>query len=89
MDEDDYEIIIAESGEEGLEPLEEEGISLVISDYRMPGMNGVDFLSKVCEGWPETVRILLSGCAYTAEVVEAIKLGRIYKFIPSPGTMKI
>lgn len=85
MDEDDYEIIIAESGEEGLETLEEEdGINLVISDYRMPGMNGVDFLSQVYERWPETVRIVLSGYADTAAVVEAINLGRIYKFIPKP-----
>ncbi len=85
MDEEDYEIIIAESGEEGLEILRnDDEISLVISDYRMPGMNGVDFLSKVYEGWPDTVRIVLSGYADTAAVVEAINLGRIYKFIPKP-----
>jgi len=85
MDEDDYEILIAESGEEGLEILAEESdISLVISDYRMPGMNGVDFLSKVYESWPDTIRIVLSGYADTAAVVEAINLGRIYKFIPKP-----
>ncbi len=85
MDEDDYEILIAESGEEGLEVLNEESdISLVISDYRMPGMNGVDFLSQVYEHWPDTIRIVLSGYADTAAVVEAINLGRIYKFIPKP-----
>ncbi len=85
MDEDDYEILLAESGEEALEILaEEEGIRLVISDYRMPGMNGVDFLSKVYEGWPDTIRMVLSGYADTAAVVEAINLGRIYKFIPKP-----
>ncbi len=85
MDEDDYEIMVAESGEEGLEILSSEpGIRLVVSDYRMPGMNGVDFLSKVYEGWPETIRIVLSGYADTAAVVEAINLGHIYKFIPKP-----
>jgi two-component system NtrC family sensor kinase len=85
MDQDDYEIFLAESGEEGLEILKNEaGVSLVISDYRMPGMNGVDFLSKVYEGWPDTIRIVLSGYADTASVVEAINLGRIYKFIPKP-----
>jgi len=85
MDHDDYEILIAESGEEGLEAMaENDDISLVISDYRMPGMNGVDFLSQVYEGWPDTIRIVLSGYADTAAVVEAINLGRIYKFIPKP-----
>jgi two-component system NtrC family sensor kinase len=85
MDEDNYDIMIAESGEEGLKKLEEEGdIRLVVSDYRMPGMNGVDFLAKVYEKWPETIRIVLSGYADTAAVVEAINLGKIYKFIPKP-----
>ena len=85
MDEDNYEIPIAESGEEGLEVLEEEeGIRMVVSDYRMPGMNGVEFLHQVNEKWPETMRIVLSGYADTAAVVEAINQGRIYKFIPKP-----
>lgn len=85
IDEDHYEILLAESGAEGLESLEEEGdVRLVISDYRMPEMNGVEFLSKVYENWPETIRIVLSGYADTASVVEAINLGQIYKFIPKP-----
>lgn len=85
MDEDDYDIMLAESGEEGLEILAEENdIRLVVSDYRMPGMNGVEFLSQVFEKWPDTIRIVLSGYADTAAVVEAINLGQIYKFIPKP-----
>jgi two-component system NtrC family sensor kinase len=81
----DYEIITASSGNEGLEILrEDESIPLVISDYRMPGMNGVDFLKKVCELRPDTVRIVLSGYADTASIVEAINEGQIYKFIPKP-----
>jgi len=85
MDEDDYDIMVAESGEEGLEVLaEEKDVRLVISDYRMPGMTGVEFLEKVYEAWPSTIRIVLSGYADTAAVVEAINLGQIYKFIPKP-----
>jgi len=85
MDEDHYDIMVAESGEEGLEILaEEDDIRLVVSDYRMPGMNGVEFLAKVCESWPGTIRIVLSGYADTAAVVEAINQGQIYKFIPKP-----
>lgn len=85
MDEDNYDIMIAESGEEGLAILADEpDIRLVVSDYRMPGMNGVEFLSQVFEKWPDTIRIVLSGYADTAAVVEAINLGQIYKFIPKP-----
>ena len=85
MDEDNYEIFVAESGMEGLEILKEEGdIRMVISDYRMPEMTGVEFLRQVYETWPETMRIVLSGYADTAAVVEAINEGQIYKFIPKP-----
>ena len=85
MDEDDYEILVAESGEEGLEVLKEvSDIAVIISDYRMPGMDGVDFLSQVYEHWPDTIRIVLSGFADTAMVVEAINLSHIFKFVPKP-----
>lgn len=85
LDEDDYDILVAESAEEGLEILKAEAdVRLVVSDYRMPEMNGVEFLSQVCEKWPNTIRIVLSGYADTASVVEAINLGQIYKFIPKP-----
>ena len=85
MDEDNYELFIAESGAEGLEILEQEqGVCVVVSDYRMPGINGVEFLRQVHERWPKTIRIVLSGYADTASVVEAINIGHIYKFIPKP-----
>lgn len=86
MDEDRYELLIAESGAAGLEIMEQEAgaVCVVVSDYRMPGMNGVEFLSQVNERWPKTIRIVLSGYADTASVVEAINIGHIYKFIPKP-----
>ncbi|MBZ0157354.1 MAG: response regulator [Alphaproteobacteria bacterium] len=81
---DDYTILTAASGQEGLGLLEREPVHLVISDYRMPGMNGVEFLKEVCREWPDTVRIVLSGYADTASIVSAINEGQIYKFIPKP-----
>jgi len=82
---DDYDIITAASGDEGLNILRSvTPIQIVISDYRMPGMNGVDFFREVCEHWPDTVRIVLSGYADTAAIVSAINEGRIYRFIPKP-----
>ena len=85
MEEENYDIYLAESGAEGLAVLDGvEDIRLVISDYRMPGMTGVEFLRQVNEHRPDTVRIVLSGYADTAVVVEAVNLGHIYKFIPKP-----
>ena len=83
--EENYDIFLAESGKEGLAILEEHGnVDLIISDYRMPEMNGVDFLREVYKRCPDTIRIVLSGYADTAAVVEAVNLGHIYKFIPKP-----
>ena len=82
---DNYEIFLADSVEEGLKLLESEGpFHVVISDYRMPVMNGVDFLKAVYEKQPETVRIVLSGYADAGAIVAAINDGHIYKFIPKP-----
>ena len=82
---DDYEVLTAGSGKEGLKILEEhQNIQLIISDYRMPEMDGVEFLKHACERSPETIRIVLSGYADTAAVVAAINEGQIYKFIPKP-----
>ena len=82
---EDYEILTAESGKGGLALLEQhQPIQVVISDYRMPEMDGVAFLKQVHERWPDTVRIVLSGYADTASVVAAINEGQVYKFIPKP-----
>jgi two-component system NtrC family sensor kinase len=82
---DDYDLLTASSGDEGLSILENEyPVQLVISDYKMPGMNGVDFLRQVCQRWPDTIRIVFSGHADTTAVIEAINEGQIYKFIQKP-----
>lgn len=82
---DDYEIVSASSGAEGLQALEGSGpFQVVISDYRMPVMNGVEFLRNVFGRWPDTVRLVLSGYADVGAIVAAINEGHIYKFIPKP-----
>ncbi|MCX6826231.1 MAG: response regulator [candidate division Zixibacteria bacterium] len=80
----DYKILTAESGEAGLDVLAQNEVHLVVSDYRMPGMHGVDFLAKVKEKYPDTMRLILSGFADAGAVVEAINEGQVYKFIPKP-----
>jgi len=83
---DDYEVVTAASGEEGLQIMAESGdtFQVVVSDYRMPVMNGVEFLKQVYAQWPDTVRIVLSGYADAGAIVAAINEGHIYKFIPKP-----
>ena len=82
--EEEYELVTASSGDEGLGILEERPVKVVVSDYRMPGMNGVDFLKRVKEKWPFTIRIILSGFADVDTAMRAINEGEIYKFLPKP-----
>ena len=81
-----YRILTAEGGEEGLELLEAETrpVDLIISDMRMPGMNGAEFLAKAREQWPDTVRILLTGYADIGSTVSAINEGEIYRYVAKP-----
>ena len=82
---DDYEILTACSAGEALEILSRlSPVQVVVSDYRMPQMNGVELLRTVRENWPETVRAVLSGYADTEAIVSAINDGQIYRFIPKP-----
>lgn len=79
-----YTIFTAESGAQGLDILARESVDLVVSDMRMPEMNGAQFLEKVREKWPETVRILLTGYAEMAATIEAINKGQIYRYVSKP-----
>jgi len=79
-----YRIFTAESGALGLQILEKETVDLVISDMRMPEMNGAQFLEKVREKWPQTVRILLTGYAEVDATIDAINKGQIYRYVSKP-----
>ena len=79
-----YKIHTAESGMAGLEILEREAIDLVISDMRMPEMDGAKFLEQVRNRWPETIRILLTGYADVTSTIAAINRGEIYRYISKP-----
>lgn len=79
-----YRIFVAEGGAQGLELLEKETVDLVISDMRMPQMDGAQFLEKVRERWPRTIRILLTGYADVTSTIAAINRGEIYRYISKP-----
>jgi len=79
-----YRVFTAESGAQGLAVLEREAVDLVISDMRMPEMNGAQFLEQVRLKWPEVVRILLTGYADIGSTIAAINRGEIYRYIAKP-----
>lgn len=81
---EDYRILTAGSGEEGLAVLAREDVQVVVSDYRMPGMVGTVFLREVRQRHPDTVRVVLSGYADAHVIVEAINEGEVYRFMPKP-----
>jgi response regulator RpfG family c-di-GMP phosphodiesterase len=81
----DYEVHTALSGEEGLRKLKElGGVDVVISDMRMPGMDGATFLKQVMRQYPETSRILLTGDPGRDAVVLAVNEGQIFRFLTKP-----
>jgi len=80
-----YDLEIAQSGREGLDKLTGgEEFALVISDYKMPGMDGAAFLSKAREMKPDTVRMMLTGQADMQAVVTIINEGNIFRFLAKP-----
>jgi putative two-component system response regulator len=81
---EEYETITAESGTEALEMLSHFDVALIISDQRMPGMSGIEFLKNAAKVRPQTVRIVLTGYTDVNDLVEAINSGVIYKYITKP-----
>ncbi|MCD6294049.1 MAG: response regulator [Deltaproteobacteria bacterium] len=79
-----YRMLTASSGEEGLDLLSGNEVHLVLSDQRMPGMNGTEFLAKVKENYPDTIRIVLTGYTEVDSITGSINKGHIYKFILKP-----
>jgi EAL domain-containing protein (putative c-di-GMP-specific phosphodiesterase class I)/CheY-like chemotaxis protein len=81
---DGYDILTASSGEQGLELLAQQPVDVIISDQRMPGLNGADFLRQARKLRPDTIRIMLSGYTELQSVTEAVNEGAIYKFLTKP-----
>jgi len=79
-----YRLLTAPSGAEGLKLLEENSVHLVISDQRMPRMDGTQFLAKVKEGYPDAIRIILTGYTDVDSITESINKGHVYKFLLKP-----
>jgi len=79
-----FRILTAESAEAALDIMAHNDVGVILSDHRMPGMTGVELLSRVKTLYPATVRLVLSGFADVNTVTDAIRLGAIYKFLTKP-----
>jgi YesN/AraC family two-component response regulator len=81
-----YEIALAEDGAQGLHLLEEHAdIEFVISDLRMPGMSGLEFIQKAKVHHPQKKYYILSGYSVNAEIQNALDSGLILQFFTKPA----
>ncbi|WP_019487490.1 SpoIIE family protein phosphatase [Kamptonema formosum] len=81
----DFQVYKADSALNALQVLDEQGeMAVIISDQRMPEMNGTEFLGKTVERFPDTIRILLTGYTDVEDLVEAINAGQVFKYITKP-----
>jgi diguanylate cyclase (GGDEF)-like protein/PAS domain S-box-containing protein len=81
---DNYRVLTAESPAEGFELLALYRVQVILCDQRMPVMSGTEFLSKVKEMYPDTIRIILSGYTGVESVLDSINRGAIYRFYTKP-----
>jgi CheY-like chemotaxis protein len=83
--EDDYEVYTSSDARSALELLDAKGpFAVVLTDQRMPNMDGVQFLTEVCRRHPETVRMILTGFSDIQAIIQAINDGHVYAYISKP-----
>ena len=83
--EDDYEVYTSNDARSALELLDEKSpFAVVLTDQRMPNMDGVQFLTEVCRRHPATVRMILTGFSDMQAIIQAINDGHVYAYITKP-----
>jgi DNA-binding NtrC family response regulator len=80
-----YEVTVSQSGVEALRILEEESFDLVLTDLKMPDIDGIEVLKKIKERWPQTEVIIITGYQTVDTAVKSIKLGA-FDYIEKPFT---
>lgn len=80
----DFNIHTAQSAREGRKILDAEEIGVIITDQRMPGETGIEFLESILPVYPDTIRILLTGFSDINAVMGAINRGQVYKYLVKP-----
>ncbi len=80
-----FSIETAQSGAEGLEAIESKGpFAVIVSDLRMPGMDGIEFLAQARVATPDSARIMLTGFADVQNAIDAVNEGNIFRFLTKP-----
>ncbi len=80
-----YDVLLAESGEEGLQLIREQpSIPLIITDQRMPEMTGIEFLEKTIALSPDSIRMIITGFTDVQALIDAINTGQVYRYITKP-----
>ena len=79
-----YDVLLATSGAQALEIMAQQPIDLVMSDARMPNMDGATLLALIHQRYPDTVRIMLTGYADPSAIIKAINDGQIHRYISKP-----
>ena len=82
-----WEVLCAGTAEEALDILAREPVDVVVSDEKMPGMSGSEFLAVVRQQYPDTIRMILTGHASLESAIRAINEGEIYRFFTKPCNM--
>lgn len=81
----EFQIETALGGEEGLKMItSQDSYAVIVTDMRMPGMDGIQFLAKVKEKSPSSVRIMLTGNADQQTAIEAVNEGNVFRFLTKP-----
>lgn len=85
-----FELVTASSGEEGLQIVTvQEPFAVIMSDMRMPGMDGIEFFAEVCKVATDSVRIMLTGAADQRTAIDAINRGNIFRFLTKPCSTEL
>ncbi|MBU0690262.1 response regulator [bacterium] len=79
-----YTVDNASDGRQAIEMLREKPADLIICDEQMPGPRGIQVLRYIREQWPETVRIMLTGCLDTELALRAVNEGEAYRLLAKP-----
>lgn len=80
----EYKIFTAQGGAEGIEIMRNNDIQLIITDQRMPGMTGVQFLEKILPEYPDSIRMILTGFSDVEAIIDAINNGEVFRYITKP-----
>lgn len=85
---ENYKCVFVDSGEKALKVMSEEIFSVIVTDMRMPNMNGLKLLKEVKSKYPDTIRIVLSGYTQFSQLMSTINQAEIFKFIAKPWNLE-